>query len=124
LIAEVRVAPACYRPTAPPTDAAYRRTQQPRSPARDALAPAAEEGGHEAVLRGRLDRERREGERHGERDVVTLGARGRGPTVRRMRLVHPHRRLDEPSELKVTAAGLELDAESEPRGTGGAARAR
>ena len=61
--------------------------------------------------------------RHREGDVVTLGARGRGPTVRGMRLVHPHRRLDEPSELGVTAARLELDAESEPRGTGHAAPA-
>ena len=45
------------------------------------------------MLRGRLDRERGQRERHGERDVVALGARGRGPTVRGMRLVHPHRRL-------------------------------
>src|SRR5439155_8481997 len=76
------------------------------------------------MLRGRLDRERGQRERHGERDVVALGARGRGPTVRGMRLVHPHRRLDETSELGVTAAGLELDAESEPRGTPRVGRAR
>jgi len=57
-----------------------------------------------------LDGERGKRERSGERDVVAVGARGGGATIRGVRRVHPHRGLDEAPELRVVRPFLELDA--------------
>src|SRR5438093_11870942 len=82
-----------------------------RSIPRDRVAPAGEERGHEGVLVRGLDGERGERERRGERDVVAAGARGGGAPIRGVRRVHPHRGLDQASELRVARPFLELDAE-------------
>ncbi|MEK7715499.1 MAG: hydantoinase B/oxoprolinase family protein, partial [candidate division NC10 bacterium] len=91
-------------------------------PAVEGGAPAREERGDERVLLRRLDGERCEGERRGERDMIALRARGDRAAVRRVRLVDPHRGFHEAAQLGIARARLELDAEAVARRPSRAAR--
>ena len=72
------------------------------------------------MLACRLHRQRGEGERDGDREVVALGAGGRRAAVGRVRLVDPHGGLDQPAQLRVvgTLARTEGSARSAPAGGG------
>src|SRR5436190_1529903 len=62
-------------------------------------------------------------ERRGEREMIALRARGDGATVRRVRLVDPHRRFHQARQLRIVWARLELDAQAVARRLARAARA-
>ncbi len=71
----------------------------------------------ERVLVLGADRERRERERDGQRDVIAGRARRRRARVGGMRLVDPDRAVDQPPKLGIVRARLELQEQPVARQT-------
>jgi len=76
------------------------------------FAPAAEEGRHEGVFAGSRGCQGRQGQGHGQRDVVALGTGCQGAAVGGVRLVHEHRGLHQAPQLGISRPVLELDGEA------------
>ena len=71
-------------------------------------APLREELRDERMFLTRLDRQRRQRERHRQRGVLSQRARSDGTRVGRMGIVDPDRAVDETTELQLPKSCFEL----------------
>ena len=80
-------------------------------------APVCQELRDERVLVARLDRQRRQRERHGERGVVAERPRRHRARERRMGVVDPDGAVHQPAQFRIGRPRLELHEQTVPRRT-------